>query len=774
MTTSKQPSHQQQQPLQSSTLQVDFTWRKWQARITSISDPSQPIYIVDYRGIKAPHIIVKTPDSSTTIGTGTLHPISIHADYEIHGRKGKLKALRRWRTKYTHLSPAFANAPDSSSLATMTWTSSSNFKTWDFICLDEQQIAVAKFSANMWGLKKLGMVEFLTPTAVSEAARDEIVVTGLTLAYCMILRTSSILSFVGAIFARTGPIEQKEDRVTAPEGKVDMGKDTKARAASHASSLLRLPIDADVETGSKPAVPSFDRLSLAVIDRSQLLIRSAKDGIVKQNFDLAPGFAASCRFIKWYGHLGAGQSSMKRGGTNGNDAVGLDSQRLLLADDARILVYDVRRPVLYAEISGATGLTSLGNIEFGRTPDEVMVSSDFDFKIQIWSLITKRAIEIKDPKSASPCYDYRPTSGHLALLIRPAVHDILMIIAPYTHEVLETSELLTIDAQGIKYSPDSNWIAIWDTPSAGCRVLILTADGQLFKTYSLPHEELNLGVRSVQWSPDSEYLAIGDNEGKVTFLGKNKFSPRLTFVHYPRIDSPQETIWQEEIGPSRARDYAEAKQPAESPSHETFRSAKESDSGISLMEFNHDGSLIASKCNETPSTLRIYSPRTGQPLAALIHHAPIRSIQWHEQIVDLLLIQCTIREPIIYVWKASWSSPKIFSVSLKPPFGQLRATWLASDHERIRYMLGNSEQFAIGQLTLEGEEVSWHSIGTFHDDLGPEDMFDEGHSLDWSPVKVDDSTVADDTSAPGLSTQFGLTSTVEDTFHYRRQGQTVP
>ncbi|KAI4145077.1 MAG: hypothetical protein LQ341_002468 [Variospora aurantia] len=745
MATSKQPSHQQQQqPLQSSTLQVDFTWRKWQARITSISDPSQPIYIVDYQGIKAPHIIVKTPDSSTTIGTGTLHPISIHADYEIHGRKGKLKALKRWRTKYTHLSRAFANAPDSSSLAAMTWTSSSNFKTWDFICLDEQQIAVAKFSANMWGLKKIGMVEFLTPTAVSEAARDEIVVTGLTLAYCMILRTSSILSFVGAIFARTGPIEQKEDRVTAPEGKLNMGKD------------------------KKRAVPSFDRLSLAVIDRSQLLIRSAKDGIVKQNFDLAPGFAESCRFIKWYGHLGAGQSIMKRGGTNGNDPVGLDSQRLLLADDTTILVYDVRRPALYAEISGATGLTSLGNIEFGHTPDEVMVFSDFDFKIQIWSLITKRAIEIKDPKSASPGYDYRPTSGHLALLIRPAVHDILMIIAPHTHEVLETSELLTIDAQGIKYSPDSNWIAIWDTPSAGCRVLILTADGQLFKAYSLPHEELNLGVRSVQWSPDSEYLAIGDDEGKVTFLGKNKFTPRLTFVHYPRIDSPQETVWQEEIGPSRARDYAEAKQPAVSPSHETFRSAKESDSGISLMEFNHDGSLIASKCNETPSTLRIYSPRTGRPLAALIHHAPIRSIQWHEQIVDLLLIQCAIRDSIIYVWKASWSLPKIYSVSLKPPFRQLRATWLASDHDRIQYMLGNSEQFAIGQLTLEGEEVSWQPIGTFRDDLGPEDMFDEGHSLDLSPVKVDDSTVADDTSAPGLFTELGLTSTVEDTFHYRR------
>ncbi|KAI4091227.1 MAG: hypothetical protein LQ344_004220 [Seirophora lacunosa] len=535
----------------------------------------------------------------------------------------------------------------------------------------------------------------------------------------------------------------------------------RVRTASHASS--------------QPAVLSFDRLSLAVIDRSHLLIRSAKDATVKQSFDLPPGFATSCRFIKWYRPLDArGRSPRGGGGTNSINPNALDPQRLLLADDARILVYDINKPLLYAEISGATGLTSLANIEFGRTPDEVMVFSDFDFKLQIWSLPTKRAIEIKDPKSASPCYSYRPMSGHLALLARPAVQDILMIIAPHTHEVLETSELPTIDARGVKYSPDSNWIAIWDTSSAGCRVLILTADGQLFKTYALPHEELNLGVKCVQWSPDSDNLAIGNNEGRVTFLGKNTFTPRLTFVHQPMIDNPHETVWQEELGPSRARDYAKAKQPAVSPSHETFRSAKDSGSGIGLMEFNHDGSLIASKCNDTPSTLRIYSPRNGQPLAALIHHAPIRSIQWHEKLADLLLIQCAIRDPIIYVWKASWSSPKIFSLSMKPPFGQLRASWLASDHEGIRYMLGNSEQSAVGQFTLEGEEVSWRSHGAFREDLGPEDMFDEGHSLDLSPEKVSDDTVADDTSCPGLSTQLGFTSTVQDTFLYRRQSEAVP
>lgn len=70
----------------------------------------------------------------------------------------------------------------------MTWTSESDFKTWDFICLDPQQMPVAKFSANMWAWKKIGKVEFLKPA--NEQAREEIVVMG------------NILSVFGAIFAK--------------------------------------------------------------------------------------------------------------------------------------------------------------------------------------------------------------------------------------------------------------------------------------------------------------------------------------------------------------------------------------------------------------------------------------------------------------------------------------------------------------------------------------------------------------------------------------------
>ncbi|KAL8838544.1 MAG: hypothetical protein Q9170_002086 [Blastenia crenularia] len=215
-------------PPESSTLQVDYSWKKWQALITSLSNPTEKLYTVHYQAIMSPHLTVKSTISQEIIGTGTLHPISINAKYTIHNRPGVLKALKRWKTSYTHLSYAFAPTLDSSP-ATMTWTSGSNFKTWDFICLDEQQVPVAKFSANLWTLKKIGNIEYLGPKANSQAAREEIIVVGLLLAYTMILRTTSILSFVGAIFARPGPIKKTNERAVEARTEGEIGEHRKPK-----------------------------------------------------------------------------------------------------------------------------------------------------------------------------------------------------------------------------------------------------------------------------------------------------------------------------------------------------------------------------------------------------------------------------------------------------------------------------------------------------------------------------------------------------------------
>ncbi|KAJ5585399.1 uncharacterized protein N7459_005199 [Penicillium hispanicum] len=183
---------------QSRTLAVDFTWSKFQGRVTDGTGPgSQTLYTVPTSIVQSPHLTVRSAQKDQVIGTGTIHSFSISPDYELHGAKGTLKAQKRFRTVYTHLSHAFS---DTDRPVKMTWTSSSGFKTWDFICVDENQIAVARFAVNMWAVKKVGQIEILGPKAYDEAARDEIVVIGLTLVYCMWLRVNNPLNLVGSAF----------------------------------------------------------------------------------------------------------------------------------------------------------------------------------------------------------------------------------------------------------------------------------------------------------------------------------------------------------------------------------------------------------------------------------------------------------------------------------------------------------------------------------------------------------------------------------------------
>ena len=201
--------------------------------------------------------------------------------------------------------------------------------------------------------------------------------------------------------------------------------------------------------------------------------------------------------------------------------------RILLADDDAVRIYDIHDPTWHATIEKAAGAYGrIVEVAFGHTADEVVVLSDFGVKLTIWSLLTSRGVEIRDPKHLAKCYHNRPRKGHLAILTRPATHDILMLLEPRSHELVRSVEMPTIDAHEVTWSSDGNWIAIMDTASSGYKVLIYTADGNLYKTISdcATNIDISLGVKSMQWNPSTGTLAIGDNNDSVTIFSKNNAS----------------------------------------------------------------------------------------------------------------------------------------------------------------------------------------------------------------------------------------------------------
>ena len=174
----------------------------------------------------------------------------------------------------------------------------------------------------------------------------------------------------------------------------------------------------------------------------------------------------------------------------------------------------------------ASNLGKIAEVAFGHTKDEILVFSDFGVKLTIWSLLTSRGVEIRDPKYLVKCYHHRPRKGHLAVLTRPTAQDVLMLLQPGSHELVKSVEMPTIDAQEVAWSPDGNWLATRDTASSGYKVLIYTADGHLYKTVSnsVSDVDISLGVKCMQWSPFAGTLAIGDNNDTITIFSKNNVS----------------------------------------------------------------------------------------------------------------------------------------------------------------------------------------------------------------------------------------------------------
>ena len=88
---------------------------------------------------------------------------------------------------------------------------------------------------------------------------------------------------------------------------------------------------------------------------------------------------------------------------------------------------------------------------------------------------------------------------------------------------------------------------------------------------------------------------------------------------------------------------------------------------------------------------------------------------------------------------------------------------LSSIHQHITAQISTADGILIRNAPLAEEpEAAALSLGT-----GPEDMFDEGHSLDFSPVKISNGMV--DMGGRYDEEGFGMTGeSVDDTFHYRR------
>ena len=257
-----------------------------------------------------------------------------------------------------------------------------------------------------------------------------------------------------------------------------------------------------IAIASRPSCPSPDGQHIINIDHDQLYVRRVITFEIIRSIRL-PVTPSRCISLRWCPVTkGAGVSN-----------------RFLLADEDTVRIWDLQDTEWSATIdNGSGGMGKIANAEFGADDTEVLVFSSFNAQVTIWSLWTGRSVEIKDPKFAAKGHGRHK---NFALLSRPSAHDVVTIHAPQSYSVLRTFTPPTTDAQGLKWSPDGRWLALWDTSSMGYKVFIYTADGNLYRTYAGDYFEddlKGLGVKTLEWSPNGDFLAIAGFEKSIKLL----------------------------------------------------------------------------------------------------------------------------------------------------------------------------------------------------------------------------------------------------------------
>ena len=240
-------------------------------------------------------------------------------------------------------------------------------------------------------------------------------------------------------------------------------------------------------------------------------------------------------------------------------------------------------------------------------------------------------------------------------------------------------------------------------------------------------------------------------------------------THSSEISIPHATVWEEHIdGAGKNRTYTTAAQPIKPLLRTSIAMNKTSKSGASVIRFNLGSTLLATKSDTMLSTVWIWSLSSMIAYAVLLQHAPVRSIEWHPTISDLLLIDCATVEPILHVWKESWDTPKIISVPKALNGDKLEASWIYTPNEEpVKILLANTLDSAVVQLSYDGDIMDVPQAQQEpSQELGPDNRFDEGHSMDFSAVKLPDNDTAK-FAAQDHSDIWQLSDEMDDTFHFK-------
>ncbi|KAL7941710.1 hypothetical protein V8C42DRAFT_175739 [Trichoderma barbatum] len=408
-------------------------------------------------------------------------------------------------------------------------------------------------------------------------------------------------------------------------------------------------------------------------------------------------------------------------------------------------------------------------VQFGARDTELLIWSASGLKLVIIDVCGSGAVEIESPKfhqspSASRGLSLRPESGHLALLVRSGGRDIVSLHHPLNRQVIRSWSPEIHDAQGLAWTPDGQWLLLWESAAQGHRLLIYTPDGEHFRTITAanllkrPDADLELGIKICQLSPNAELCAIGDYSRDVSILRTQSWGAHLRLAH-PATIVPKDTlqVWQEKIDSESPQGrathtFVRATQILSPPGIATDAqpATAEAKSGCSLAAFDASSTLLATRLEDSPCTLWIWDVVAAELRAVLIFHTTV-SFQWHASSRELLLItsQDQTQQGVSFIWDPLSNGPTPLVPEDNLPngkaAGRTQVAWINRETELPVLFVSDAQHYLLLSPSNADQDTNpWQQAAINHNS-SEFAFYDSPTSARYALNDAHETSVADDT-----------------------------
>ncbi len=142
------------------------------------------------------------------------------------------------------------------------------------------------------------------------------------------------------------------------------------------------------------------------------------------------------------------------------------------------------------------------------------------------------------------------------------------------------------------------------------------------------------------------------------------------------------------------------------------------------MAFDSSSTLLATRLDESPSTLWIWDVNVPELRAVLIFHAAVSSATWHPKMPETLLVSCDgpQHRGLAFIWDRLSSGPRSVDFAQQCPgstvVGKPQYRWLNADSQSPTLFF--SDDLSCLLATAGGSENEAPPWGAWHDSNGNE------------------------------------------------------